>query len=42
MVNSEGKPGNKDDHPGQHIDGDDVEGQIPGKHQVHLEATILP
>ena len=42
MVNPEGEPGHKDDHGGGHVDGDDVERELPGKDEVHLEAAVLP
>ena len=36
MVNPEREPGDDDDHHGGEVDRDDVEGELPGKQEVHL------
>ena len=42
IVKPEGEPRNQDDHEAGDVDGEDVEGELPGKHQVHLEAAVGP
>ena len=42
VVKPEGEPGDQDDHESGDVDGEDVEGELPGKHQVHLEAAVGP
>ena len=37
MVQPEGEPGDDDDHEAGDVDGDQVEGQLPGKRQVNLD-----
>ena len=37
MIQPEGEPGDDDNHEAGDVDGDQVEGQLPGKCQVNLE-----
>ena len=39
-VDPEGEPGHDDDHGAGDVDGDDVEGELPGELEVHLEAAV--
>ena len=41
IAKPEGKPGDQDDHEAGDVDGEDVEGELPGKHQVHLETAVF-
>ena len=41
MVNPEGEPGDDDDHHGGEVDRDDVEGELPGKQEVHLHNRVV-
>ena len=36
VINPEREPGDDDDHHGGEVDRDDVEGELPGKQEVHL------
>ena len=40
VVQPEGEPGDEDDHEAGDVDGEDVEGELPGEHQVHLQAAV--
>ena len=42
IVEPEGEPGDNHDHEAGDVDGDDIEGKLPGEHQVDPEAGILP
>ena len=42
VINPEREPGDDDDHHGGEVDRDDVEGELPGEHEVHPEAGVLP
>ena len=42
VVDPEGEPGDDDDHDAGDVHGDQEVGQLPGEHQVHLEAAVLP
>ena len=41
VVQPEGEPGDGDGHGAGHVDGDHKEGELPGKHEVHLQAGVL-
>ena len=41
VVQPEGEPGHHHDHEAGHVDGHDVEGELPGKHQVHPQAAVF-
>ena len=42
VINPEGEPRHNDYHEGREVDGDDVEGDLPGEQQIHLQAAVLP
>ena len=42
IVQPEGEPGDDHDHEARDVDGDDVEGELTGEHEVHPEAGVLP
>ena len=42
VVKPEREPGDDHDHEAGDVDGDDVEGELPGEHKVHPEAGVLP
>ena len=42
IVQPEGEPGDDHDHEAGDVDGDDVEGELAGEHEVHPEAGVLP
>ena len=42
MINPECEPGHDHDHGAGDVHGDHVVGELPGEHQVHLEAAVLP
>ena len=41
MVQPEGEPGHGDGHGAGHVDRHHEEGELPGKHQVNLQARVL-
>ena len=41
MVEPEGEPGDGDCHGAGDVDGHDEERELPGKHEVHLQARVL-
>ena len=42
VVEPEGEPGDDHNHEAGNVDGDDVEGELPGEHQVHPQAAVGP
>ena len=41
VVQPEGEPGHHHDHEAGDVDGDDVEGELPGEHQVNPQAAVF-
>ena len=42
VIEPEGEPRHDDNHEAGNVDGDDVEGELPGEDQVHPETAVGP